>query len=124
MIADGADPDQLATVLSLADGTMPRPTLLVVDDPSLFAVSASALRRFVARVRPATLTTIEAGAPTPALCHAVIEVGSTGVVITTRLDGSAGGVADAASSILMCGLSMERSASIGRSVATLVDPEY
>ena len=123
LIADSADPDQLATVLSLADGTMPRPTLLVVDDPSLLAVSASAVRRFVARVQPAVLTPIEIGAPTPAMCHAAIEVGSTGAVMTTRLDGSAGGFADAASSISMCGLSAERAAAIARSMAKLVDPE-
>jgi S-DNA-T family DNA segregation ATPase FtsK/SpoIIIE len=124
LIADRSDADQFATAISPADGPAPRPTVLIVDDPTLLAVRTSVLRRFVARVQPATLTTIETGAPTPALCHAVVEVGSTGAVITTRLDGSAGGVADTASSISMCGLSMERSASIARSLAKLVDPEY
>ncbi len=123
LIADPADPDDLATVLMLADGPSGRPTLLVVDDPDLFAMQDGALRWFMQRAKPATLTTIDVGAPRPAMCTAFIEIGSTGAVMTTRLDGTTDDLADAASAIRMSGLSTERGERIARSMAGLVDPE-
>lgn len=123
LIVDPDDAEELDVALILAGSPGVRPVLLMVDDPALLAVSASPLCRFVERVHPATLVTIEAGTPLPAVCVAVIEIGSTGAVMTTRLDGSTDETGEVASSISMSGLSMECAAGIALPLAKLIDPE-
>ncbi len=104
--------------LALVDGE--RPVLLVVDDPSLFAVRTGPLRRFIERAQPATLTCVAAGAPMPAICRGVVVVGSTGQVDIADLSPDAH---DGMGRVVMTGLSQRRATWIARTLAGLIDPE-
>ncbi len=97
-----------------------RATVLLVDDPSRFAVRTGHLRRFIDRTSPLTLTCVGPETAVPAMTCTAIVAGPTGRVWVPMLHGdpvSAGG------DLRMCGVSERRATQLARALARLVDPE-
>ena len=96
-----------------------RPTLLVTDEPALFAARTGPLRRFVSATDASSLVVVDTDTTVPALCRRVLTVGSTGSASWS------GDVVDSddAVSIAFAGVSIETADRVARRLACLVDPE-
>jgi|GEM_PF-4941066 len=119
LIIDPTTPALLVAAMSFVECPASRSTLLVIDQPSRLDPPCDALRGFIERSEPATLTLVARDESVPDGCSAVIDVGSTGVTSISGQDGL--DVSCGASAVSMCGLSGRRATAIARSLATLAD---
>ncbi len=109
--------DDLGEALDAIDPS--RHTLLVTDEPHLFATRTGPLRRFLSASHAAALVVVDTDATVPAMCRRVLTVGSTGSASWS------GDVPDAddAVSIAFAGISVDTADQVARRLACLVDPE-
>jgi S-DNA-T family DNA segregation ATPase FtsK/SpoIIIE len=109
--------DELGDALDAIDSS--RHTVLVTDEPHLFAARTGPLRRFLSASHAAALVVVDTDATVPAMCRRVLTVGSTGSASWS------GDVPDAddAVSIAFTGISVDTADRVARRLACLVDPE-
>ena len=109
--------DELGDALDAIDPS--RHTVLVTDEPHLFAARTGPLRRFLSASHAAALVVVDTDATVPAMCRRVLTVGSTGSASWS------GDVPDAddAVSIAFAGISVDTADRVARRLACLVDPE-
>ena len=115
---DGGDrADTLGDALDAIDTS--RHTVLVTDEPHLFAARTGPLRRFVRSSGAAALVVVDTDATVPAMCRRILTVGSTGSASWSgeRVD------VDDAVSISFAGIAIETADRLARRLACLVDPE-
>jgi DNA segregation ATPase FtsK/SpoIIIE, S-DNA-T family len=118
MIADAGDGVALAALLGSVAVDALRPTLLIVNDPSLLAVRTGPLRRYLDTAQPAVLVAVEPEQSTPAVCDRTIMVGPTGRL---RIDDEAAPAQ--VRDVRMAGITEATAHAAARRLAGLSDPE-
>ena len=118
MIANACDAVALNALLGSVAVDVLRPTLLIVDDPSLLAVRTGPLRRYLDTAQPAVLVAVEPEQSTPAVCDRTIMVGPSGRL---RVDDEA--APTEARDVRMAGITEATAHAAARRLAGLSDPE-
>jgi S-DNA-T family DNA segregation ATPase FtsK/SpoIIIE len=118
MIANACDAVALQVLLGSVAVDALRPTLLIVDDPSLLAVRTGPLRRFLDTAHPAVLVAVEPEQSTPAVCDRTIILAPSG-----RLSIDDAAAPTAARDVLMAGVTEATAHAVARQLAGLSDPE-
>jgi S-DNA-T family DNA segregation ATPase FtsK/SpoIIIE len=118
MIVNACDALALHVLLGSVAVDALRPTLLIVDDPSLLAVRTGPLRRFLNTAHPAVLVAVEPEQSTPAVCDRTIILEPSG-----RLSIDDAAVPTAARDVLMAGVTEATAHAAARRLAGLSDPE-
>ncbi|MFT5979160.1 MAG: S-DNA-T family DNA segregation ATPase FtsK/SpoIIIE, partial [Ilumatobacter sp.] len=118
MIANACDAAALHVLLDSVAVDALRPTLLIVDDPSLLAVRTSPLRRYLDTAHPAVLVAVEPEQSTPAVCDRTIILEPSG-----RLSIDDAAAPTAARDVLMAGVTEATAHAAARRLAGLSDPE-
>ena len=118
MIASACDAVALHALLGSVAIDALRPTLLIVDDPSLLAVRTGPLRRFLDTANPAVLVAVEPEQSTPAVCDRTIILEPSG-----RLSIDDAAAPTVARDILLAGVTEATAHAAARRLAGLSDPE-
>jgi S-DNA-T family DNA segregation ATPase FtsK/SpoIIIE len=118
MIVDACDGVALHALLGSVAVDALRPTLLIVDDPSLLAVRTGPLRRYLDTAQPAVLVSVKPGQSTPAVCDRTIMVGPTGRL---RVHDEAAPIE--VRDVRMAGITEATAHAAARRLAGLSDPE-
>ena len=109
--------DELGAALDAIDSS--RRTVLVTDEPHLFAARTGPLRRFVAASNASPLVVVDSDATVPAICRRVLTVGAAG---TASWSGDTIDEDDAVD-IRFAGIACDTADRVARRLARLVDPE-
>ena len=118
MVANACDSAALHVLLDSVAVDALRPTLLIVDDPSLLAVRTGPLRRFLDTAHPAVLVAVEPEQSTPAVCDRTIILDPSG-----RLSIDDAATPRASRDVLMAGVTEATAHAVARRLAGLSDPE-
>jgi S-DNA-T family DNA segregation ATPase FtsK/SpoIIIE len=118
MIADSCDCVALDALLDSVAADALRPTLLIVDDPSLLAVRTGPLRRYLDTAQPAVLVAVDTEQSTPGVCDRTIRIGPTGRL---RVDDEA--APTEVRDVRMAGITEATAHAAARRLAGLSDPE-
>lgn len=118
MIANARDAVALNALLGSVAVDVLRPTLLIVDDPSLLAVRTGPLRRYLDTAQPAVLVAVEPEQSTPGVCNRTIMVGPSG-----RLCVDDKAAPTEVRDVRMAGITEATAHAAARRLAGLSDPE-